>query len=255
MKVRGKRFHAEDLPLVTHGKGDAMDKIVYAQIRNEMTAIFTSFRQLEMGQYVVVAALVTTILSFSRTQLWVSLGAGIALAGLVLGVAWLGAEWFSAATRQSAYLLVAYEIPDLENHAGDREIDRKHLWILANRAESLKTLQEKYPGKHSFGTGLRTFYWHQAFLAAFSFIVIAIAFYPIWREADFPKFISAFIAALLLFDIGLCVFKGLQSESGDLGKSQLKKWYEYVKDRPEYDQKLLEFMDLKRHNKPMQPTR
>lgn len=222
-----------------------MNEIVYQQIRNEMTALYTLFGQLQMGQYVVVAALVTTILSFSqdKDKVWVSLGAGVALAGLIFAATWLGGEWFSAATRQGSYLLVAWEIPELQRNKNDSKFDRKHLWILANRAESLKTLTEQYPGKHSFGTGLKTFYWHQAFLALFGLVVIGFALWPRWQQVEFSAKLTIFlVSGFLLFAFFL--YGVWASQSGDLGKSQVKKWNEYIKNRPDYDQKLLNFMDL-----------
>lgn len=222
-----------------------MDDIVYQQIRNEMTAIYTSVKQLQMGQYAVVAALVTTILGFGKNsdKVGVGLGAGIAMAGLIFAATWLGGEWYSAATRQGSYLLVAWEIPELQRHKADSKFDRRHLWILANRAESFKTLPEQFPGKHSFGTGLKTFYLHQLFLAVFGFVVIGITLFPQWGQAEcWAKLTIVLVSVFLTLTILLCLLWAYQSE--ELGISQVRKWDEYMKDRPGYDQKFLKAMDL-----------
>ncbi len=222
-----------------------MENIVYQQIRNEMTSIFSSFRQLQIGQYVSVGGLITLIFGSGKNEMLYCLKIGVVLAGLLFAFSYLGKIWHSHATRLGAYLLVTHDIPifnSINKSSQTSGGDISDCWILANRAESFK-MRTKYHNKHPFQTDLKMFFFQQAIFSITSFIVIFSSMIIHIKNPGFP--IIRFYIVLALFIIESFYFICEARKKEFFGRNEILNWKDYIDKRIDFDNNFLDHMNLK----------
>ncbi len=214
---------------------DAIGPNAYQQIRAEMTAKYSSFFQLQMCQYGVVATLCIAL--FAKESRAMGVACATALGFVVLAVTWIGAAWFTSATRLGAYLLVAWEVPAWNGWTQDesaKETPHPEWWILANRSESRAHKGGMFDWPHFFGEGLRRFFVHQIFVIGVIIFVGCVWVSP--QDSTPPELLAPALELLIAF---LVTLYGLSNAKG-VFKEQVRLWKDYIERRRQYDAEFLQ---------------
>lgn len=227
-------------------KRNPSDEAVYKSLRDDMTAHFTSFRQLQIQQYTICSVIWGTAITIGLKEnlAWGVVGMCLALSLIIYATTKLGSHWHAAATRLGAYIFVAWELPELKRDSAESSFNRRHLWILTNRSESYYKKNSKRKG--SFKSGLKHFYIQQCVLAIVSFIIFCFIFFINYIYGKNELFHIKWIllagqCIVLILLLLVAIDNGLRTqESDDIDAREVINWEEYCAKRSQHDQKFLQ---------------
>ncbi len=216
-----------------------------------MTEIFSSFRQLLMGQYAAIAGLLVALFSV-ETQLDTQLVIGIVAIMIAFVTTRMGAIWFMQAMRIASYIVVAFELPELFEASGTK----RNAWLMANRSEAgvranipwfTRFANSLFLGRYASGYDLKSFYVHQFVMVTVAVGIGVIYFYfgspdhsfiLFWRSVEFhEKVLFVTMMALVLLSL-LQAFAGFLNVA-KVREYQLKNWITFVKDRETFEAQYL----------------
>lgn len=225
---------------------------VYQQLRNEMTSIYTSFKQLIMSQYAAVAVLIIGL--FNATNIWSVVGIGIVLSSLLLVVTRLGTVWFVSAIRVGTYLFYEFELKEWITKSKETDFQQKDLWLLANRSESFmyneankdQGVKLSFTDRYIIGYGLNTFLNMQQFLAFFIILIIALKALQIGASiSTLPNIpILIILGIIIILLIVSSIILAQIAKKSDIPSRMVRRWKSYAENRKDRDQEYLKKMGL-----------
>jgi hypothetical protein len=210
----------------------------YTGIRTEITQIFSSFRQLMLGEYAVYPILLAALLQAGTVR-----GALIfstLQAALIVVVVSLGRSWFLQGVRQASYLLVAFELPALSK---DPMGNRAAYWILANRSFA-KFLNAR--GRSTYHTPTRELRYFFLQQVALGFVACLAALSVIFFNLDKDDFIwrsklgvLAFLSMIPPFlATGYAIYE--TTVNNTINRDITSAWIDYMKGREKADSQYLD---------------
>lgn len=225
---------------------------VYQQLRNEMTSIYTSFKQLIMSQYAAVAVLIIGL--FNATNIWSVVGIGIVLSSLLLVVTRLGTVWFVSAIRVGTYLFYEFELKEWRTKSEETDFQPKDLWLLANRSESFmyneankdQGVKLSFTDRYIIGYGLNTFLIMQQFLALFIIVIFALKALQIGASiSTLPNIpILIILGIIIILLIVASIILAQIAKKSDIPSRMVRRWKSYAENRKVQDQEYLKKMGL-----------
>ena len=215
-----------------------MKTIVYQSLRNEMTSLFAASKNFEIGQYAVLVIVFNMLITEPNTVILII--KAITITAFIFMITRIVANLYYDATRLGAYILVAYEIYDMNQPFNIDKDDKFQYWILANRSSTFYILSNNKEGKYGFLTSLANFYIRQIVTSVFFWI---LANFFIIRNFISKPCICLEIFGVILFNIMVVLSVVIiffdNKKSKDYGKEQINQWKNYCDKRKECDDSFL----------------